>query len=200
MKILKINASVKDIAQSVSRQMVEKFINSITTEHDQIVERDLSKGVSLISEDMVTAFYTPPADLSEEQKQLLSESDRYVQEWQEADTLVFGVPIYNFGVPGAMKAYFDLIARVGVTFKYSEEGPKGLLEGKKAYVVVASGGTGFRSEIDFASDYVKQFLTFLGITDIHFIDATQLMFGKEAALQRAEGTIAQLAEAAAGTA
>lgn len=150
--------------------------------------------MGLLSQELVQAFYTPMAKQTSKTKAVLSESDRYVSELQAADTLVLGYQfiIYSFSVPGALKAYFDLMARVGLTFKYSEKGSIGLLKDKKAYVVIASGGTKFPSDLDFASKYIQHFLGFIGITDVSFIDATRLLFGKEAALVRAKGQIKQI--------
>ncbi len=86
---------------------------------------------------------------------------------QAADTLVIGLPIYNFGVPAALKAWVDQVARAGVTFRYTETGPKGLLTGKRAIIAVASGGTEAGSDVDFATGYIRHVLGFIGITDVH---------------------------------
>ena len=194
MNILKINSSVQT-DKSVSRQLVDQVINKLSDANASIVNRDLSDGVPLLSQAMVNAFYTPADKLSPEQKELIQVSDELVAELQAADTIVIGAPIYNFSVPGALKAYFDLVARVGVTFKYTDNGPLGLLEGKKAIVVVASGGTGFQSEADYASNYTKQFLGFIGIKDVEFVAADQLMFGAEAVLERANARVDEIAQA-----
>ncbi len=188
MNILKINSSVQQEA-SVTRKLVEEIITTISKGEVTIVDRDLSKGVSLLNEQMLTAFFSNLEDLKEEQLMLLEESNTYIQEIKEADVIVFGVPIYNFSVPGSVKAYFDLLARAGVTFKYTEQGPVGLMENKKVYVAMASGGVPFDSEVDFASKLIRQFLTFLGITDITFVPADQLMTNQEAALGRARKII-----------
>ncbi len=191
MKILQINSSVQT-ETSVSRKLVAQLTEKLLGENDTLVLRNLSEGIPLLTQDMINSFFTPPADRSAEQQQAIAVSDALVAEIQEADTLILGSPIYNFGVPGVLKAYFDLIARVGVTFKYTDEGPKGLLEGKKAYVVIASGGTPLGSAADFASGHIKQFLTFIGISDIQFIDASQLMSGAEAVIAKATDQVTAL--------
>ena len=129
----------------------------------------------MLSEAWVGANFTPDEARTPEQRETLALSDTLIAELEAADTLVLGVPIYNFGVPAAFKAWIDLVARARKTFKYSETGPVGLLEGKTAYVVVASGGTAAGSEIDFATPYLRHVLGFLGIHDVTIIAADQLM-------------------------
>ncbi|MEO1434956.1 MAG: NAD(P)H-dependent oxidoreductase [Bacteroidota bacterium] len=192
MNVLKITASVQGPEQSVSRQTVDAIVHKLTQQGGEVVDRDLTSGVSIVTGAHVGAFYTPPANLTEDQKALLAESNQYVEEFKNADVIVLGTPIWNFSVPGSVKAYFDQLARVGVTFKYTDHGPVGLIDNKKVYVVITSGGTGFRSAADFATDYIKQFLGFLGLTDIEFINQTQLMFDKEKAVQRGKEFVENL--------
>lgn len=189
MKILKINSSVQSADKSVTRQLVGKLISSISSTKDDIIDRDLTKGVSLITGELIGAFYTSPEDRTNVQNEILQESDRLINEVKESDVIVMGIPIYNFSVPGSVKAYIDLISRTGVTFSYNDQGVvTGLLENKKIYIIVASGGTPFKSEIDFVSDYMKHIFSFLGITDVHFIDVTQQMTA-ENVLEKANETI-----------
>ena len=189
MKILKINSSVQSVDKSVTRQLVGKLISSISSTNDQIIDRDLTKGVSLITGELIGAFYTPSKDRTNAQNELLQESDQLINEIKESDVIVMGIPIYNFSVPGSVKAYIDLISRTGVTFSYNDQGVvTGLLEDKKVYIIVASGGTAFKSEVDFVSDYMKHMFSFWGITDVHFIDVTQQMTG-ENILEKANETI-----------
>ncbi|SFB91489.1 FMN-dependent NADH-azoreductase [Algibacter lectus] len=173
MNILKINSSVRT-TDSISRQLVEELVDKLKTDNSNIIERDLRLGIPLLTQEMVTAFNTPIALLNNEHRETLSISDKLLTEIDNSDVLVLGVPMYNFSIPGSLKAYFDLIARVGKTFKYTENGPIGLLKNKKAYIIMVSGGAPFGSLIDFASVYVKHFLGFLGITDVEFILADQL--------------------------
>ncbi len=111
-----------------------------------------------------------PEDLTDTDREVLALSDALVEELQKADTIVFGVPIYNFGAPASLKAWMDLVARPRVTFRYTEGGPEGLLKGKKAIIAAASGGVSVGSDIDFATRHLKFFLGFLGITDVTVID------------------------------
>ncbi len=117
-------------------------------------------------------------------------------EVQAADTIVIGLPIYNFGVPAALKAWIDLIARAGVTFQYSAEGPKGLLTGKHAIVAVASGGTEIGSDIDFASGYIRHVLGFVGITDVTFIRADRTALDMDGTVRSARDAVDALPVAA----
>ena len=98
-------------------------------------------------------------------------SDTLVAEIEAADTLIVGVALYNFSIPASLKLWIDLICRARKTFAYSDKGPKGLMTGKKAIVCFASGGTTFGSDIDFASDYIRHILGFIGIKDVTFISA-----------------------------
>jgi FMN-dependent NADH-azoreductase len=131
------------------------------------------------------------------QRAALAESDALVAELAAADLLVIGVPIYNFGVPAALKAWVDMVARARLTFRYTENGPEGLLRGKRAYLVVASGGTAVGSEIDFATGYLRHVLGFLGIEDVQIIAADRgSLRGERDAVDAALGQIAQLLPAA----
>lgn len=118
-----------------------------------------------------------------------------VAELRAADVLVLGVPMYNFGIPSTLKAYFDRLARAGVTFKYTETGPVGLLTGKKAYVLAARGGMYQGTPKDSQTAYLKDFLSFIGIDDVTFVYAEGLNMGeagRDAALVAAHQQIAQL--------
>ena len=192
MKILKINSSVQPLAQSASRQLVEKIIDQIGGADAEIIDRDLTQGVSIINGEMVGAFYTPAGEQTDRQKEILKESDQYVQELKDADTVIVAVPMYNFGVPGSLKAYFDLVARVGLTFKYTDQGPQDLLENKQVFVVVTSGGVGVGAPVDFASGHVQTFFSFIGLSDVTIIDATQLMADREGQLAKATAQIETL--------
>ena len=119
-----------------------------------------------------------------------------VAELEAADTIVIGVPIYNFGVPAALKAWVDMVCRARRTFAYTENGPVGLLDNKKAFLVIASGGTDSGSEIDFATGYLRHVLGFIGIHDVTIVDASGLMKDVDASLSRARGQISNRLEAA----
>ena len=123
-------------------------------------------------------------------------SDTLIDELKQADVIVFGLPMYNFGVPSQLKAYFDHIARAGVTFKYTDKGPVGLLTGKKVYVFAARGGLYAGTPLDTQTSYVRDFLRFLGMTDVEFVYAEGLAISaqsKQAGLAKAVAEIARLA-------
>lgn len=189
LNILRLDASARKTG-SVSRQLTDRFIDQLAERRDVHVNiRDLSETLPLINEDWIGANFTPENDRSEEQRAHLDLSDQLVGEIEAADLLVIGTPIYNFSVPAALKAWIDLIARAGKTFRYTESGPIGLLENKRAVILLASGGTGVGSEIDFATPYLKHVLGFVGIKDVHVIAADQLMMAGEDKIAASEHNI-----------
>lgn len=175
-KILHITASIMG-NDSISRTLSSKLAKGLAAKSGATVtERDLSNNdLPYVSAERFAANIAAPSDRTAEQAELAQISDTLIAELQAAESIVMGVPIYNFGVPASMKAWADLVARVGVTFKYTETGPVGLLEGKKVYVTVASGGTPVGSEIDFMTPWLTHFLHFIGITDIEYIAADARM-------------------------
>ncbi|MDJ0919783.1 MAG: NAD(P)H-dependent oxidoreductase [Henriciella sp.] len=186
---LKLNASARS-SGSHSRTLVDAIIDKLSSPDDTIIDRDVGLNpLDPVSEDWVNANFTPEDQRSDAQKDVLSGSDELIAELEAADTLVFGVPVYNFGVPSTFKAWIDQISRARKTFKYTESGPIGLLEGKRAYVVIASGGTPSGSDIDFATPYVLHALGFVGITDVEVIAADQLMADSEEKLSAVKARI-----------
>lgn len=172
--VLRIDASGRR-AGSQSRALTDKLIAHLqATGASEVVTRDLAGGVELIDENWINANFTPEQDRTAAQKLSLSRSDQLVDELFQSDVIVIGVPIYNFAVPAALKAWVDQVARARKTFRYTESGPIGLLEGKKAYVVVTSGGVEVGSALDFATDYLKHVLGFMGINDVTVFAADQL--------------------------
>lgn len=190
--ILRIDASARRTG-SVTRDLNDKIIDRFKRTGDaHVVTRDLADPLPLITEEWIDANFTDPAERSDAQKQTLALSDDLVAELKAADIVLIGLPIYNFGVPGALKAWIDLVARARETFRYSEYGPVGLLEGKRAIVTVASGGTEAGSNIDYASTYLKHVLSFIGITDVVFVNADQMMIDAEGSLATAVEQIESL--------
>ena len=185
--ILRIDSS-SATATSVTRQLSFELIEKIGGGANVVV-RDLTEAPATLSEGWLGAAYTPAEARSDEQKDLLALSDALVGELQAADTIVIGAPIYNFSVPAALKLWIDQVARVGVTFNYTENGPKGLLEGKKAYIVAASGGVPIGSPVDFAVPFLKQFLNFIGITDIEVVGAEGVAVDRDAAIAKGQAAI-----------
>jgi FMN-dependent NADH-azoreductase len=145
-----------------------------------------------VDADWVAATNTPEEDRTEAQRRKLAFSDELVEEIMAADILVIGAPIYNFSVPASLKAWIDLIARVRLTFRYTDKGPVGLLEGKKAYVLTPSGGVPVGSPVDFATPYLRHALGFVGITDVQIIGAQGADRGNDEALDDARARIAEL--------
>jgi len=174
-----------------SSQLANEFA---ATRGSRLIVRDLSKEpVPHLDAARFGAFLAKPEERTAEQRTVVEYSDRLIGELKAADTIVIGLPMYNFALPSTLKAYFDHIARAGVTFKYTDKGPVGLLTGKKAFVFVARGG--LYGEDHSQTAYVRQFLGFLGITDVEFIYAEGLAISpasKEQGLARARAAIARL--------
>lgn len=164
-RILHIDASARTIG-SATRALSANVVSRISDGPATVTRRDLGTPLPFIDETWVGATFTPPADRTTAQHEKLALSDSLVDELERADTIVIGTPIYNFGVPAALKAWVDQVARVGRTFNYTAEGPKGLLTGKRAVIAVASGGTEIGSDLDFATGYLRHVLGFLGIDDV----------------------------------
>tara|TARA_R110000868_G_scaffold154875_3_gene381130 strand:- start:765 stop:1358 length:594 start_codon:yes stop_codon:yes gene_type:complete len=174
--ILHITASIRG-DESVSRTLSTKLAEKLAAEQSaEVVERDLSKNdIPYVSAERFEANGKAKEERTAEQQELAAIADTLIEELQSADTIVLGVPVYNFGVPATFKAWADLVARAGTTFKYGENGPEGLLSGKKAYLVAVSGGTPMGSDFDFMSPWVKFFLGFLGIQNVEVIAADGIM-------------------------
>lgn len=194
LNILRVDASMR-YDGSVSRDLADDLVAALDARHGgvSVTNRDLAGGIPLIDEAWIGANFTDPAERSDDQKEVLALSDTLVGELKDADALVIAVPIYNFGIPAALKAWIDLIARARETFRYSEDGPVGLLGGKKTYVVIASGGTEIGGDIDFASGYLKHVLGFVGIDDVTLIAADRLMSSAEDPIGAAKAVIAEFA-------
>jgi len=189
--ILRVDSSMRTEG-SVSRDLADKLIEKLSNDHTQVTLRDLAKGIDLIDENWIGANFTDPSERSDEQKATLAKSDELVSELHDADTIVITAPVYNFHVPAALKAWIDMVARARETFRYTENGPVGLLTGKKVYVVMTSGGTVLGSDYDFVSGYLKHVLAFIGLSDVTFIDSSGLMLDAEKA-EKAEEEIAAVA-------
>lgn len=185
--ILRIDSSARH-ADSVSRELVSRLIDRIPGDAN-ISARDLAHGVPLLSEETLAAMWTPAGDRSDVHNAELAIADEYIAELMNADTIVIGLPIYNFGPPAALKAWADLVARAGTTFRYTENGPEGLVTDKPVYVVVASGGVPVGSPMDLASTWLTTFLGFLGLTNVTVIAADQLNIDPEGAVVTARANV-----------
>jgi len=182
-RILRIDASARKTG-SVTRSLSDETIDHLAEiSAVKLVSRDVASGLPFVDEDWVAANFTPVAERTDAHKAKLGLSDSLVAELESADTIVISSPIYNFGIPATLKAWVDMICRVGMTFRYTENGPVGLLDGKRAIILIASGGTPVGSSIDFATPYLKHALAFIGMTDVTFIAADAL--GRDAEEKRA---------------
>ena len=173
MTTLLINASIRG-EESISRTLSNKLAQQLGGD---IIERDLTTTNYFISADSFAAAGTPKEDRTHEQQEndIIQLSDALIEELQKADRIIIGAPVYNFGPPASLKAWADLVARAGTTFRYTENGPQGLLQGKKAYIIAVSGGVPINSDMDFMSPWLKFFLGFIGITDVEMIVADGIM-------------------------
>jgi len=196
--LLQINASLNK-GNGQSSQLANQFVAAFHQRRPEakIVVRDVAAAepVPHLNAERFGAFITKPEERSAAQRAVVAYSDVLIDELKEADVIVLGLPMYNFGVPSQLKAYFDHIARVGVTFKYTEKGPVGLLTGKKVYVFAARGGLYAGTPMDTQTSYVRDFLRFLGMADVEFVYAEGLAISpesKEAGLAKAVAEIARL--------
>ena len=179
--------SVNSVTRSLSQQIVDSL------DADRVVYRDLlSNPVPQIDEAWIDANTTAVDDRNEKQRQDLAFSDSLLTELQQSDVLVIGVPIYNFGVPAALKAWVDQVCRAGVSFQYTENGPEGLLKDKRAVLAIASGGVPVDSPVDFCTPFMRQFLNFVGIAEIQVVAADAVAMDAES-INRAKAQIAALA-------
>jgi FMN-dependent NADH-azoreductase len=192
LKVLRVDASGRR-AGSVSRRLTDELIEALRAEHGavDVVTRDLAaEPVPFVDEVWIDAKQATPEAQTPRHRDAMAFSDELVAELKGADVIVVGAPVYNFAIPASLKAWIDLVARPRVTFRYTPRGPVGLLEGKRAYVVMASGGTPIGSEVDFASGYLRHLLGFLGIEDVEIIAADLLIANADDALERARRQIA----------
>lgn len=162
-----------------------------------VIVRNLAEDtVPHLDAERFSAFLAKHGERSAAQQAVIDYSDVLIDELKRADVLVLGLPMYNFGVPSTLKAYIDHIARAGVTFKYTDKGPVGLLTGKKAYVFATRGGLYAGTQLDTQTSYVRDILRFLGIADVEFVYAEGLAMDAErkaSALTEARRAIERLA-------
>jgi len=191
--ILQINSSGRKEG-SLTRQLSDLVVTQLAKENPDLVinNRDLATGLPFIDEQWIGANFTAPEERDDKHKDKLSLSDHLVDELQQAEHIVIASPIYNFSIPAVLKAWIDLVARARLTFRYTENGPEGLLKNKKAYLVMASGGVPIGSEMDFASRYLQQVLAFIGITDVTVIDASQINLTNDESQASAEEQVEAL--------
>jgi len=188
--LLQLNTSLFS-NQGQSSRLADEFVANWRAENPagEAIVRDLAKDpIPHLTGERFQAFLTAPEKRTEAQHAEAGISDALVSELQRADAVVIGLPLYNFGVPSTLKAYFDHVARAGITFRYTSNGPEGLLKGKKAYVFATRGGVYAGTPRDTQTAFVRDFLAFLGITDIEFVYAEGLAMGdavRDPALEQA---------------
>jgi len=200
-RLLEISSSGRHDG-SASRQLSADLITAFEQRHGSIdiTRRDLSAGVPFVDDAWIEANFTPEEQRTQKHRDTLAYSDALVDELKNADALIIGVPVYNFSIPATLKAWIDMIARARKTFRYTENGPVGLLEDKKAYLVVATGGVAVGSSMDFATPYLRHALSFVGITDVEIIAADELNSNAEEAIDRARAQIAEVVHLSAAAA
>ena len=182
-KVLVLKSSIL-AGYSQSGQLTDYFVDQWTAKHpgDQITVRDLAATpVPVLDGELVGALRPSDAPLTPRQQEALALSDELINELQAHDVVVIAAPMYNFNIPTQLKNYFDLVARAGVTFRYTAEGPEGLVKGKRAIVVSSRGGIHKDTPTDLLVPYVKLFLGFIGITDVNFVFAEGVAYGPEVA-------------------
>lgn len=197
--LLQINASINnDTGQS--SQLANQFVAAFRARHPEaaVVVRDVAaaEAVPHLTAERFGAFIAKPDQRTPAQHAVVAYSDALIEEVKRADVVVIGLPMYNFGVPSQLKAYFDHIARAGVTFSYTATGAVGSLTGKKVYVFAARGGQYVGTPMDTQTSYVRDFLAFLGMRDVSFVYAEGLAMSKESkesGLAKAAAEIARLA-------
>lgn len=182
MNILQINSSARS-SGSESTRLADAIVARVkaTTPDASVTRRDLATAPHpLIDEATLQALFTPAAQRTAEQNARIALDDALIAQVQAADVIVIGAPMYNFGITVQLKSWFDAIARAGVTFKYTETGPVGLLTGKKVYVALSRGGLHRGNASDTQVPYLQTFFNFLGLTDVQYVYAEGMGMGPEA--------------------
>lgn len=198
-QILRINSSLSG-SNSVSRTLAAELTDALAAQGPiTVMDRDLATTpVPHFDAERLAALMTAAPERSVEQAAVVAFADELIDEVIAADTLIIALPMYNFTVPSVLKAWIDHIARAGVTFRYTDTGPVGLLAGKKAYLVSALGGKHEAGGTDFMRPYMRVIMNFVGISDVEFISADGLNMGdepREAGLAAARESIAKAAQA-----
>jgi len=198
--LLKIQSSIFS-GGGQSTQLADRFVAAWREANPdgRVIVRDLAKEpVPHLDAARFAAFIAKAEDRTPAQRDAVAHSDALIAELKAADVVVLGLPLYNFGLPSTLKAYFDHVGRAGVTFRYTENGPVGLLTGKKVYVFAARGGFYAGTPNDTQTPYIRAFLSFIGMSDIEFLYAEGLAVSeasKQQSMERARAAVDRLAEA-----
>ena len=189
MKIYQIDSSARKKG-STSRALAKKILNKIKKKGDEVIYRDLDDEMLFVAGLTESGMSIPENERTDQHKKMFELSDKLVKELKESDIIIISTPIYNFGPPATLKAWSDLAARVKSTFKYSEDGKQiGLLESKKVFLVITSGGTRVGSKEDYLTPWLKHVLNFFGIKNIQTISADQMSIDYEGSIKKAEEQI-----------
>ncbi|GAA3890922.1 MULTISPECIES: FMN-dependent NADH-azoreductase [Gibbsiella] len=184
---------------SQSNQLADFFVEQWSATHsgDTITVRDLAADpVPVLDGELVNILRPSDAPLSPRQQDALALSDTLIAELQANDIIVIAAPMYNFNISTQLKNYFDLIARAGVTFRYTENGPEGLVKGKRAIILTSRGGIHKGTPTDLVEPYLRLFLSFIGITDVEFVFEEGIAYGPDMATKAQAEAKAALAEIA----
>jgi FMN-dependent NADH-azoreductase len=199
MNILQVNSSARREG-SQSTRLANRLVQRLREAHPEasVVVRDLAAlPHPVLDEAALTALFTPAAQRTAEHTARVALDDALIAQIQAADVVVLGVPMYNFGVPVQLKNWIDAISRAGVTFRYTANGPEGLLKGKKVYVALARGGRYRNTPGDTQVPYLSTVLSFLGMTDVRFVYAEGLAMGPESEREAIEAAYQEIDEAVA---
>ena len=192
MKIYQIDSSARKKG-STSRALAKKLLEKIRKPEDEIIYRDLDDEMLFVAGLTESGMSIPENERTDQHKKMFELSDKLVKELKESDIIIISTPIYNFGPPATLKAWSDLAARVKSTFKYSSDGKQiGLLENKKVYLVITSGGTKLGGKDDYLTPWLIQVLNFFGIKNIQTISADQMSIDYEKSIKDAERQIDEI--------
>ena len=192
MKIYQIDSSARKEG-STSRALAKKLLDKIRKPGDEVIYRDLDDEMVFVSGLTESGMKIEKKDQTENHKKMFELSDKLVKEIKESDIIIISAPIYNYGPPATLKAWSDLVARIGETFKFKENGRReGLLRNKKAYLVITSGGTKLNSKEDFLTPWLKFILNFFGIEKVDIISADQMALNYEKSIKDAETQISNI--------
>ena len=192
MKIYQIDSSARKKG-STSRALAKKILNKIKKKGDEVIYRDLDDEMLFVTGLTESGMKIDKKDQTEHHKKMFELSDKLVSELKNSDIIIISAPIYNYGPPATVKAWSDLVARIGETFRFKPDGRReGLLKNKRAYLVITSGGTKLNSKEDFLTPWLKFILNFFGIDKVDIISADQMALDYKKSINNAEAQIENL--------
>ena len=192
MKIYQIDSSARKEG-STSRALAKKLLDKIKKPEDEIIYRDLNDEMVFVSGLTESGMNIDEKDQTEHHKKMFELSDTLVKELKDSDVIIISAPIYNYGPPATLKAWSDLAARIGETFRFKSDGRReGLLKNKRAYLVITSGGTKLNSNEDFLTPWLKFILNFFGIEKVEVVSADQMALDYEKSIKDAERQIEKI--------